>query len=141
MARQPHTAIFLVTVLAIGCGEDRGLVRVTGRVTLDGGEMPGAGDLTFVPVEVAEGFPLRPAKAEFGPDGRYAAQSFKPGDGLYPGKYQVLVACWEVPPTPDGPPPVSHIRSLYGNRATSPLEVEAPADAGRVTLDLPLESE
>jgi len=128
-------------LLAAGCGDDRGLVRVTGRVTLDGEPMPAAGDLTFVPVEVAEGYPLRPAKAEFDTDGRYAAQSFEPGDGLYPGKYHVLVACWKTPPTPNGPPPVSHIPRRYGEIATSPLEVEVPDGGGSVTFDVALVSE
>ena len=134
-------AVLLVMVLAAGCGDDRGLVPVAGRVTLDGDAMPDAGDLTFVPIEVATGYPLRPAKAEFGADGRYAARSFDPGDGLYPGRYQVLVACWRTPPTPDGPPPVSHIPIAYGSRATSLLEVEVPADASRVTYDIPLRGE
>lgn len=99
--------------------------------------MPGAGDLTFVPVQVGEGFPMRPAKAEFGPDGAYSAQSYKPGDGLYPGTYRVLVSCWEVPPTPDGPPAKSFIARRFQSRADSNLEVKV--DAAMESVDFPID--
>lgn len=126
-------------LLASGCAEDRGLIPVSGKVTLDGKAMPGRGDLTFVPVEIAEGFPVRPAKAEFDVDGEYSAQSFTPGDGLYPGTYRVLVSCWEVAPTPDGPPAKSYISQRYQSRAESNLEVKVDAAAGSVEFPIDLE--
>ena len=122
-----------------GCGEDRGLVPVFGKVTLNGKRMPAAGDLTFVPVQVVKGFPMRPAKAEFDADGEYSAQSYKPGDGLYPGTYRVLVSCWEVPPTPDGPPAKSFIPNPYQSRADSNLEVKVDAASDRVEFPIELE--
>ncbi|QDT75639.1 hypothetical protein [Lacipirellula limnantheis] len=125
-------------MLACGCGEDRGLIPVYGTVTLEGKQMPGAGDLTFVPVEVAAGFPTRPAKAEFAVDGEYSAQSYQPGDGLYPGTYRVLVSCWEVPPTPDGPPAKSFIARRYQNREDSKLEVKVDAAMDRIEFPIDL---
>jgi hypothetical protein len=126
-------------LLTSGCADDRGLVPVSGVVTLDGQPMPGPGDLTFVPVQVADGFPMRPAKAEFGPDGAYSAQSYQPDDGLYPGTYRVLVSCWEVPPTPDGPPAKSFIARRYQSAEDSNLEVEVDAALGRVEFPINLE--
>ena len=122
-----------------GCGEDRGLVPVSGKVTRAGQPLPGPGDLTFVPVEVADGFPLRPAKAEFGPDGNYQAQSYQPGDGLYPGTYRVLVYCWEIPPTPGGPSAKSHIAAKYQNRSESGLEVEVTPAGGPIEFNIDVE--
>ncbi len=137
----PGLAVTLVTlVLATGCGDDRGLVPVTGKVTLNGASLPGAGDLTFVPVEVAEGFPKRPAKAEFAADGSYEAQSFKPGDGLFPGTYRVGVSCWKVAPTPDGPPPVSHIDTRYNAAFSSGLTVEVPLGSSGVEYNIDVKS-
>jgi hypothetical protein len=126
-------------LLTSGCGDDRGLVPVSGTVTLNGQPMPGAGDLTFVPVQIVDGFPIRPAKAEFGPDGAYSAQSYKPGDGLYPGTYGVLVSCWEVPPTPDGPPGKSYIDRRYQNLAASNLEVKVDPALGSVDFPINIE--
>lgn len=125
-------------LVTAGCQEDRGLIPVYGTVTLSGESMPGPGDMTFVPVDPVEGYPLRPAKAEFGANGKYQAQSFQPGDGLYPGTYKVLVYCWEVPPTPDGPPAKSYIDTKYQNQQTSGLEVQVKPDAGKVVFNVEL---
>ena len=124
---------------ASGCGDDRGLVQVSGRVTLAGEPMPGPGDLTFVPIEVGDGFPMRPAKAEFGPDGAYRAQSFQPGDGLYPGTYRVLVYCWETPPTPDGPAAKSYLAGKYQSQADSGLEVKVAPAVGSIEFNIDVE--
>jgi hypothetical protein len=136
----PRGACLVAFLLILsGCADDRGLIPVSGVVTLDGQPMPGAGDLTFVPVDVAEGSPTRPAKAEFGPDGAYSAQSYQPGDGLYPGTYKVLVSCWEVAPTPDGPPPKSFIPERYQSRANSGLELIVDAASGSIDFPINLE--
>ena len=127
--------ILIWPLLAMGCGDDRGLVPVKGIVTMNGQAMPGPGDLTFVPVETPAGIPRRPAKAEFAVDGKFAAQSFQPGDGLYPGTYKVGVACWKVAPTPDGPPAESHIATKFNSPMTSGLEVEVPAGQRSVVVD------
>ncbi|MCA9236798.1 MAG: hypothetical protein KDA44_15085 [Planctomycetales bacterium] len=46
----------------------------------------------------AEGLPYRPGTAAFGTDGEFTATSFKDGDGLLPGTYQVRVICLSAPP-------------------------------------------
>ena len=127
-------------LLASGCGEDRGLSPSDWKGHPErSSRCQAAGDLTFVPVQVAAGFPTRPAKAEFNADGEYGAQSYKPGDGLYPGTYRVLVSCWEIPPTPDGPPGKSFIATRYQSRADSNLEVVVDATADHVEFPINLE--
>ena len=101
--------------------------------------MPGPGDLTFVPTTVAEGFPRRPAKAEFAADGKYRAQSFQPGDGLYPGTYNVSVACWQVPPTPQGPPPKSYLHPRFGSHRRSGITIDVPLGSRPIEFDIEVE--
>jgi hypothetical protein len=40
--------------------------------------------------------PTRPGAAQFGPDGKFVVGSFKPGDGLMPGRYSVSVSCFDA---------------------------------------------
>lgn len=118
---------------AAGCGEsDRPLtVPVSGTVTFSGGPPPAEGSLRFAPIEVAEGLPNRPGRADFDSSGKYTARSFATGDGLVPGKYKVVLECWKVVPA-DGQPGVSHIPANY-----EPLELVVDREArGGVTLDL-----
>lgn len=83
-----------------GCGANEpGLVPVRGQITLDGGTWPREGVLYFTPVSTpSPDSPMRPASAKFGTDGRFAVTSFREGDGLFPGEYQVAVECWETEP-------------------------------------------
>lgn len=126
-------------VILAGCGEDRGLVPVTGVVTLDGSFMPDGGSVRFLPVSAAAGFPTRPAHAKFQTDGSYEAQTFKPGDGLYPGMYRVVVECWEIPHSMGGPPAKSFLHARYGNAKQSGLEITVPSDSDPVTFDIDVE--
>ena len=123
-----------------GCwGGRRGvdLVRVSGRLTCEQGPMPAAGQVLFVPRQVAVGTaarPLRPGSATFTADGLFRATSWTPGDGLVPGTYAVVVDCWEVPPTMDGPVARSFIAPAYGAAETTPLELVVPDDGGAVSV-------
>ena len=93
----PVVASFCCLLSFSGCGgRDVEQVSVSGKVTLDGGAMPGPGTLYFTPASAAEGSPLRPGTANFKADGSYSAGSFEEGDGLVPGNYKVDVHCWEV---------------------------------------------
>ncbi len=91
--------------LAAGCGGDHGLpiVPVTGRVTFDGGPPPAVGNITFVQVSGSgvEGLPSRPGRAVFSTNGEYEASTFKDGDGLLPGRYQITITCLD-PATQSG---------------------------------------
>jgi hypothetical protein len=135
-------ALAIVGVAALGCRRrDVELVRVSGRVTLDGQAPPGPGTLYFAPTEAAGGQPLRPATAHFAADGLYQVNSFDEGDGLVPGRYQVSVHCWKVEPTIDGPPAVSHIAARYMSAGTSALELVVESGARRMEWDVPLTSQ
>ena len=76
-----------------GCGNDRQMVPVTGRVTFGGREWPMAGSIGFTPNSLADGVVARAGSANFGKDGNFVVGSYKPGDGLLPGVYRVKISC------------------------------------------------
>ena len=119
-----------------GCGpsDAKDLVPVAGRVTLDGGGWPKSGRLTFLPAGESSSHasaggprPTRPGFAEFGKDGRFVAQTRRPGDGLMPGRYRVGVSCWleepDVSREGNGPIAPESVRDATHSR----LFVEIPA--------------
>jgi len=124
-----------------GCGPHRPkTVPVSGRVTMDGGEMPGHGMLYFTPGEPAAGFPRRPGLAAFEPDGRFTVTTFEPGDGLMPGRYLVGAECWQVPPTMEGPAAKSYLPTKYQAAQTSGWEVLIEPGSSRRVLALEISS-
>ena len=132
------TLVFLLAVLA-GCGPKRNEpVPVTGVVTMDGGRVPGAGRLYFTADKAAEGVPLRPGVAVFNEQGRFAAKSFRKGDGLLPGTYRVGAECWKTMPTMEGPPAESYLPPKYQSPLTSGWEVvvEPGSKPIEVTFDI-----
>ncbi len=131
-----------LSLIATGCS-DNGLemIPVSGTVTFDGGECPAEGSLYFIPVEPPPGIPMRPGTGDFDRDGAYAVKSFKPGDGLLPGKYQVRIECWEVPPNMEGRPVKSFIPQRYHVAEESGFELDVPSGSGAITFDVPLTSE
>lgn len=137
----------LLAIAALpGCGprDARGLVPVAGRITLDGGSWPKPGTLTFISADeqpaAAAGAdpapqPVRVGFAEFEAEGRFVAQTRRPGDGLVPGRYRVGVNCWlerpDVASPGSGPVPPEAVRDPL----TSSLFVDVPA-GGTATLSL-----
>ena len=112
-------------VTMTGCGNNLPqTVKVSGRVTFDGQPPPAAGSILFLPVEAAEGFPLRPASGAVGLDGQFAAQTFEPGDGLMPGKYLVSIECWDMPPSMQGNPGKSYVPKKYQSPQESGLSLD-----------------
>jgi hypothetical protein len=86
--------LLLLLPVAVGCnGGNSDLIPVAGKVTFDGNTPPAPGVVQFTPVELAEGHPKRTATGQFSTDGIFHATSFKPGDGLFPGKYFATVIC------------------------------------------------
>ena len=76
----------------IGCGSD-GLGKrytVSGKVTYKGAAVP-SGTITFIP-EDSKGKPAVGTIA----DGSYSLTTLSPGDGAFPGKYQVSVVSLDV---------------------------------------------
>ena len=137
----PRVALLAcLTALFIGCsgcgGGDRPkTVHIEGRVTLDGGDWPQAGELYFLPIAPEEGYPRRAATAKFGTDGVLSPPtSWEEGDGVVPGKYRLFVECWKVPPTRTGPPSVSFVADKYMAGATSDIEVTITAESANEEL-------
>ena len=132
------------SVVLSGCEptDARGLVRVTGRITLDGGNWPKPGALTFVPAEeqLVGGAgdappPTRVGFAEFDVEGRFVAQTRRPGDGLMPGRYRVGVSCWLQPPDMASPGSGPAAPEAVRDPQKSSLYADIPA-AGTATLSL-----
>jgi hypothetical protein len=130
---------FAVMALAAiaGCGRSGPeVVPVAGKITYAGGAWPNKGSLYFTPVESAAGFPMRPGSAEFGLDGGFTVTSFKPGDGLVPGRYHVGIQCWTSPPVMGSETPVKSAVALkYQSPTTSCLEVDVKPGQSKVTVE------
>jgi len=97
---RPAIVALALLLLVAGCGK-QGIetVPVHGIVTVDGGPAPESGGLvTYTPVDIPDGLPMRPAIGEFFQNGRFKVTSFRKGDGLVPGTYRVLVEAWIEPP-------------------------------------------
>ncbi len=125
--------------ICLGCGDDRGLVPVSGRVTFNGGEMPGKGYLQFVHIEVADGFVRRSGMAKFETDGDYQVRSFQPGDGLFPGKYAIFPYCWEVEPNMDGKPEKSYLPAKYLNPVEPQFTLIVEKGQSAIDFDINIE--
>jgi len=123
-----------------GCGHDGPtLVPIEGTITYGGKPWPHKGVVVFHPVEVAAGQPRLMGCADFQHDGRFVVTSFKPGDGLAPGRYKVTVDSWEEWPLDAFPGKNCHVPEAYRAVDTTPLEVSVPGDlrSHPVTLDVP----
>lgn len=121
-----------IVVATLGCnGNSRPkTIPISGSVSYGGGEWPAAGQIHFLPLEPAEGYPRRPALANFDADGNFdSPTSWEPGDGVVPGKYRVYIECWKIKPTIDGPPPVSYIADEFMSGAMSEIEVDITVDS------------
>ena len=119
--------------LAAGCGGGRPkTLPIEGRVTLAKGGWPIEGEVYFIPLKPAEGYPRRAARAKFDSDGVFSSPtSWEEGDGIVPGTYKVFIACWKVRPTGTGPPPISYVAPEYQNATLSDLEVEITPESAR----------
>jgi hypothetical protein len=87
------TAALLIAPALAGCGDNKGMVPVHGKVTYAGGPWPFPVSVTLVPFETYEGRPNRPGSARGKLDGTFVVSSFKEGDGVQPGKYHVRISC------------------------------------------------
>jgi hypothetical protein len=133
-------AIMAVSVGLPGCEHDPlQKVQVHGKVTFDGGACPGPGRVTFSPMEVPEGLPMRPGSGSFAADGAYQAMSFRPGDGLVPGKYQVGVACFDPSKLSGAPSDAEFRDASYVSEDFSPPELVVEPGSGvlEFNLDVP----
>jgi hypothetical protein len=142
LSRTSACLLLLMTAALVGCGGSGAeTIPVKGVVTLGGGPWPTGGTITFSPV--ASSGPLRPAAGAFKPDGTFVVTSFKPGDGLTPGKYEISVECWaalpEMSPTGAPSPGKSAVPEKFRSGKTSGWVLEVPVGSGplEVKYDVP----
>jgi hypothetical protein len=87
-------------VTLVGCSSDLpATIPVEGTVTFEGrDDMPTNPVLFFRMSEAAPGYPLRPARGVVDADGELEVTAFERGDGLVPGKYDVMIEFFDLKP-------------------------------------------
>jgi hypothetical protein len=91
------TGLAALMCLAVGCNSSDRLVKVDGKVTLEG-EPVGSAMVTFSPTTTG-----RMANGITGPDGTFHLTTHEEGDGIMPGHYKVTV---QPGPSRGNSPPV-----------------------------------
>ena len=81
----------------------------------------------LVVCERAEGGPAVSAQGEIRPDGTFRLGTVRPGDGLPPGKYRVLINPMDLSDLPDDKKDIP-FDFKYLNFKTSGLELEVKGD-------------
>lgn len=130
----------IVMVLLLSSGCDTGglpLVPVSGRLTYGGGDWPAPGYVTFVPTAAADGLPMRPGTGRFRQDGKFVVTSFKEGDGLLPGTYEVQVKCWTGEPNSSDATSFERLNAVPKNYRPEDVVVEAGAEEVDLQIDVP----
>jgi hypothetical protein len=126
-------AVLEVGVLGCNTGSDKPLVPVRGRVTYGGGDWPMPGTIIFTPIESLGPTPARPGSARFGPDGKFIVGSYKPEDGLMPGRYVVTVSCFD----PGLQIPQSEAEYVPKDFDADELIIKAGQDPVELNFDVP----
>lgn len=150
--RLHFSGAIVLCLLGSGCGS-HGLIKVDGIVTLDGKPLPNA-TIEFLPESGGHS-----AAAMSGSDGYFRLATFSPADGVYPGRYKVVVVVPDPPPhveaRPDMKPnevigmylkalqemkkqpkkPKPDVPVVYSTMDKTPLIQEVPPE-GKVHLEL-----
>jgi hypothetical protein len=121
-----HIAALLL-LSAGGCGER--LYPVSGKVTLDDGKPLAKGLVIF---EGLEGEKKVTARGDIQADGTYRLSTRRPGDGVPPGKYQVLIS---PRVDVDNPEPVP-FDNRYTDFKTSGLTYEVTSGSNEYPIQL-----
>jgi hypothetical protein len=109
-------ALFALSVA--GCGDS--LSPVHGTVTLEDGTPLSKG---MIVAERFEGGPPITAQGAIKPDGTYQLGTNKPGDGVPPGKYRVLINAMDLSDLPDEQKEIP-FHHKYLSYKTSELELD-----------------
>lgn len=107
-------------VLAAGCGGGDGLINVTGTVSSVDGS-PLKGESSLVVFESTSGG--KSASGALNDDGSFEMMTARPGDGMQPGTYKVVLKVWE-----NYRAQTLAIAEAYASAATTPLEATVDAD-------------
>jgi len=116
------SALIAVTT---GCGSGDNRVQVTGTVTYaDGTPVTGeVATLAFQPTGTGPDSG-KPANGTIEPDGSFQLMTTRPGDGVAPGDYKVVLLVWK-----DYRSKTPAVPSQYTEAATTPLQAKVTADA------------
>jgi hypothetical protein len=123
-----RVAPLLLLVGTVGCGR---YYPVHGKVTLDDGTAVTAGMVVFETKDVEK--PVT-ARGDIQPDGSYQLSTERPGDGVPPGRYRVLVT--PPPQGADAPPQKPPFDMRYASFATSRLEFEVKSGSNDYPIQL-----
>ena len=123
-------AVALLTLSLAGCGG--GLYPVNGAVTLDDGTPVTKGLVVFE--RAAGGEPVT-ARGQIQADGTYELSTYKPGDGVPPGRYKVLLNSMDLSDVPDEAKNLPY-DTKYLSLATSGLEVEVTSWPNDIPIKL-----
>ena len=128
-------ALSVVVLFLTGCGEKGpGLIPVKGKVTYAGGAWPKPGTINFNPTEPAAGFPRLNGTAAFDTDGSFTVKSTGDKFGLVPGKYKIVIECWDVMPSMEtNNPGKSYVPETF----TQEVEILVGDSSKNVTFDVP----
>lgn len=109
----------VLVALSTGCSNVGDNMLAVGGVVKysDGQPVTGeAATIVFHPVRSAESKLSRPASGTIDPDGSFELMTFKPGDGVYPGEYHVVLKAWS-----NYRKQRSAVPKKYTNETTTPL--------------------
>jgi hypothetical protein len=131
---------------AAGCGNPSyEVVKVHGTVTYKGQPLT-RGDISFIPVQVEGDTMRRMGVSAINEQGEYVLNSFKPGDGVIPGEYKVIISSRDKASTEASDEEVAarkwYAPKVYSDVATTPLKATISSDSPQpVKLDFSLEGE
>jgi hypothetical protein len=125
-----------IAALLVGCsGRPYGTVPVQGRITFHGKAPPARCEVYFVPASGDEGnqgpVPPRPGVGYVASDGNFDVTSFRAGDGLLPGTYDVRIECWRSTPQAEHGSPHDHPGVSFVPKDFSPPQLLVPSEGTR----------
>ncbi len=127
--------ILLLVVTFLSCHGGPTMVQVTGKITNTDGSMLKGGirEVRFEPTRDVPQEGLRTASGQIESDGSYHLFTRKPGDGIMPGTYNVMITVWK-----EQHDPVSLIDDRYSTAGTTPFK-NVKIDRDRNDLDFKIE--
>ena len=93
------------------------------------------GNITFSPLTSPGSTPARPGSGQFKEDGKFVVGSYRPGDGLMPGRYHIGVSCFDPLDTSK---PAAELEFVPQDFKTKELVVENGQDAIELNFDVPI---
>lgn len=131
-SRTLRVTLCLLLGMFSGCGDGRpSMVKVTGKVTLDGQPLAGA-QVAFQPINTdSKDTFQRPSSSISNSSGEFTPQTYLPGDGLRVGRYRVAVVKQELVGTLPAGMSDEQIRQLgMKQRWITPKAVSSPETSG-----------